>query len=110
MAVEFAYGFSANSTAFIADAGHNLTDVLSLLLAWGAAILARKVPGGRYTYGLRSAPIFAALANAMFLLIACGAIAWEASQCFLATSAHLGCEHDGERFDCASSVVSDING
>ncbi len=87
VAVEFAFGFIANSTALIADAGHNLTDVLSLLLAWGAAILARKPPDGRYTYGLRSAPILAALANAMFLLVACGAIAWEAVQRFSAVPA-----------------------
>ena len=80
--VEFAYGFIANSTALMADAGHNLSDVLGLLLAWGAAILARKAPNGRYTYGLRSTSILAALANAMFLLVACGAIAWEAIQRF----------------------------
>ncbi len=76
--VEFGYGFVANSTALMADAGHNLSDVLGLLLAWGAAILSRKVPNSQYTYGLRSTSILAALANAMFLLVACGAIAWEA--------------------------------
>ena len=76
--VEFSYGFMANSTALMADAGHNLSDVLGLLLAWGAAILSRKLPNERYTYGLRSTSIMAALANAMFLLVACGAIAWEA--------------------------------
>ncbi|MHB9004832.1 MAG: cation diffusion facilitator family transporter [Coriobacteriia bacterium] len=80
--VEFAYGFIANSTALMADAGHNLSDVLGLLLAWGATILARKVPCERFTYGLRSTSILAALANAMFLLVACGAIAWEAIQRF----------------------------
>ncbi len=76
--VEFSYGFMANSTALMADAGHNLSDVLGLLLAWGAAILSRKLPNERYTYGLRSTSIMAALVNAMFLLVACGAIAWEA--------------------------------
>ncbi len=76
--VEFTYGFIANSTALMADAGHNLSDVLGLLLAWGAAILTRKAPNERYTYGLRSTSILAALANAMFLLVTCGAIAWEA--------------------------------
>jgi cobalt-zinc-cadmium efflux system protein len=80
--VEFAYGLIANSTALMADAGHNLSDVLGLLLAWGAAILARKAPSERYTYGLRSSSILAALVNAMFLLMACGAIAWEAVQRF----------------------------
>jgi len=78
IAVEFGYGFVANSTALMADAGHNLSDVLGLILAWGAAVLARRAPNDRYTYGLRSSSILAALANAMFLLVACGAIAWEA--------------------------------
>ena len=82
VAVEFSYGFIANSTALMADAGHNLSDVLGLLLAWGAALLSRKAPNKRYTYGLRSTSILAALANAMFLLLACGAIAWEAMQRF----------------------------
>lgn len=76
--IEFGYGFIANSTALMADAGHNLSDVLGLALAWAAAILAKKAPNEHYTYGLRSSSILAALANAMFLLFACGAIAWEA--------------------------------
>jgi len=80
--VEFGYGFAANSMALMADAGHNLSDVLSLLLAWGAIILARKAATERYTYGLRSTSILAALANAMLLLVVCGAIAWEAIQRF----------------------------
>lgn len=82
VAVEFAYGFIANSTALVADAWHNLSDVLGLLLAWGAATLARKRPSRRFTYGLRSTSILAALANAMLLLAACGAIAWEAAHRF----------------------------
>jgi cobalt-zinc-cadmium efflux system protein len=80
--VEFGYGITTNSTALMADAGHNLSDVLGLLLAWGAAILSRKAPSERYTYGLRSTSTLAALANAMFLLMACGAIALEAIQRF----------------------------
>ena len=80
--VELVYGFIANSTALMADAWHNLSDVLGLLLAWTAAILARRAPSRRYTYGLRSTSILAALANAMLLLAACGAIAWEAVQRF----------------------------
>lgn len=76
--IEFTYGFIANSTALMADAGHNMSDVLGLLLAWGAAILSRKAPSGRYTYGLRSTSILAAMANATLLLVACGAIGWEA--------------------------------
>lgn len=80
VAVEFGYGFLAHSTALLADAGHNLSDVLALVLAWGAATLAKRQPSGRYTYGLRSTSILAALFNAMLLLVACGAIALEAAQ------------------------------
>jgi cobalt-zinc-cadmium efflux system protein len=76
--IEFIYGFIADSTALLADAGHNLSDILGLLLAWGAATLAKKQPNNRYTYGLRSTSILAAMMNAMLLLVACGAIAWEA--------------------------------
>lgn len=79
---EFFYGWVANSTALMADAGHNLSDVLGLLLAWGAALLSRKAPTSTFTYGLRSSSILAALANAIVLLVACGAIAWEAIQRF----------------------------
>ena len=88
--VEFAYGFIANSTALMADAGHNLSDVLGLAVAWGAALLARKPPSDRFTYGLRSSSILAALANAMLLLVACGGIAWEAVQRFSAPPAVAG--------------------
>ena len=80
--IEFAYGLNANSTALMADAGHNLSDVLGLMLIWAAAILARRIPSERFTYGFRSTSILAALANAMFLLVVCGAIAWEAIQRF----------------------------
>ncbi|MDO9212401.1 MAG: cation diffusion facilitator family transporter [Methylococcales bacterium] len=82
VAIEFIYGFIANSTALIADAGHNLSDVLGLMLAGGAVLLARRQPSKRYTYGLRSTSILAALANAMLLLLACGAIAMEAVERF----------------------------
>lgn len=64
--------------------------MLGLLLAWGAALLARKAPNERYTYGLRSSSILAALANAMFLLVACGGIAWEAIQRISAAPAVAG--------------------
>jgi cobalt-zinc-cadmium efflux system protein len=76
--VEMSYGFIANSTALMADAGHNLSDVLGLLLAWGASILARKAPSQRFTYGFRNTSILAAMANAVLLFVACGAIALEA--------------------------------
>jgi len=80
--IEFAFGLIANSTALMADAGHNLSDVVGLLLAWGAVAMGRKQASRRYTYGLRSASILAALGNAMLLLVACGAIALEAVQRF----------------------------
>jgi cobalt-zinc-cadmium efflux system protein len=80
VAAQFGFGLAANSTALIADAGHNLSDVLGLVLALTASILAKRAPTPRYTYGLRSTSILAALANATLLLLACGAIAWEAAQ------------------------------
>jgi cobalt-zinc-cadmium efflux system protein len=80
--VEAVFGVLADSLALIADAGHNLTDVLSLVLAWGATRLSRMQPTKRYTYGLRSSSILASLVNAIILLIAIGAIAWEAIRRF----------------------------
>ena len=76
------YGVMANSVALLADAAHNLSDVLGLLLAWGAIILARRRPSRRFTYGLRGSSILAALVNGAFLLLATGGIAWEAIQRF----------------------------
>ena len=78
--VEAAYGVLANSLALLSDAGHNLSDVLALGLAWGASMLARRGPSQRFTYGMRSSSILAALLNAMLLLLVTGAIAWEAIQ------------------------------
>ncbi|WP_040328813.1 cation diffusion facilitator family transporter [Acidovorax delafieldii] len=75
---EAVYGIVGNSLALLADAGHNLSDVLGLLLAWGASHLVKKAPTGRFTYGLRSTSILAALANAALLLLVTGGIAWEA--------------------------------
>ena len=79
VAVEAAAGFASGSLALLADAGHNAGDVAGLLFAWGANWLARRPPSRRFTWGLRRATIYAALANAMLLLAACGAIAWEAA-------------------------------
>ncbi|MFO1172428.1 MAG: cation diffusion facilitator family transporter [Hyphomicrobiaceae bacterium] len=76
--VEAIYGLLANSMALLADAGHNLSDVLGLLLAWAAVWLGRRRATTRFTYGLRSASIQAAVINAILLLVAIGAIAWEA--------------------------------
>ncbi|VXD00481.1 cation diffusion facilitator family transporter [Sphingomonas sp. AX6] len=76
--VEGAAGILYDSMALLADAGHNLSDVLGLLIAWAGATLAKRPPSKRFTYGLRSSSILAALANALLLLVAVGAIAWEA--------------------------------
>jgi cobalt-zinc-cadmium efflux system protein len=76
--VEAVYGVVAHSLALLADAGHNLSDVAGLLLAWGAMYLSRRKPTRRRTYGLRRSSILAALGNAVLLLVAVGAIAWEA--------------------------------
>jgi cobalt-zinc-cadmium efflux system protein len=76
--VEAGFGFLSNSVALIADAGHNLSDVLGLVCAWTAMYLGRRPPGARFTYGLGRSSVLAALANAVLLLMACGAIAWEA--------------------------------
>jgi cobalt-zinc-cadmium efflux system protein len=74
---EAAAGLWTGSMALLADAGHNLSDVLALLLAWGAVVLARRAPTARRTYGLRKATILASLANAILLLLAVGAIVSE---------------------------------
>jgi cobalt-zinc-cadmium efflux system protein len=76
--IQTTYGLIAHSTALLADAGHNLGDVLSLAVAWGAATLAKLPPTARFTYGLRSTSIVAAVFNALFLLVVMGGIAWEA--------------------------------
>ncbi|WP_091735100.1 cation diffusion facilitator family transporter [Phenylobacterium immobile] len=79
---EAGVGVWSGSVALLADAGHNLSDVLSLMLAWGATVLARRAPAGRRTYGLRKATILASLANAVLLMVAVGAIASEAVRRF----------------------------
>jgi cobalt-zinc-cadmium efflux system protein len=76
--VEAVYGIAANSLALLADAGHNLSDVLGLLLAWGASVLAQQRPSTRRTFGLRRSSILAALANAVFLFVVSGGVGWEA--------------------------------
>jgi cobalt-zinc-cadmium efflux system protein len=82
VAVEFGAGLWSNSTALMADAGHNLSDVLGLAMAGGAAWLARRAAGDRRTYGFGKATVLAALGNALLLIFACGAIALEAVRRF----------------------------
>lgn len=76
--IEAMYGFFANSLALLADAGHNLSDVAGLLIAWGAFWLSTRKPTTSYTFGLRKSSILSALLNAFFLLVAIGIILWEA--------------------------------
>jgi cobalt-zinc-cadmium efflux system protein len=80
VAVEAIFGVMANSVALLADAGHNLSDVLGLLLAWGAAWLSARLPTRHRTYGYKKSSVLASLINAVVLLIAVGAIAWEAAR------------------------------
>jgi cobalt-zinc-cadmium efflux system protein len=78
VAAEIGWGIAGHSLALLADAGHNVGDVLGLVAAWLAAALARRRPSPTYTYGLRGSSILAALANAVALLLVTGGIAWEA--------------------------------
>ena len=77
---EAGWGLWAGSVALLADAGHNLSDVLGLAVAWAGATLARRAPSKRFTYGLKGSTILAALVNALLLLVALGAIVLEAAQ------------------------------
>jgi cobalt-zinc-cadmium efflux system protein len=81
---EVIFGVLGHSLALLADAGHNLSDVLGLLLAWGASAMSKSLPTKRRTYGLRGSSILAALFNAIFLLVSVGAIVWEALRRFKA--------------------------
>ena len=78
VAIETVFGFYANSMALLSDAGHNLSDVLGLVVAWAGGMMARASASPRFTYGLKKASILSALINALFLLIAVGAIGAEA--------------------------------
>ncbi len=81
---EAVWGVLAHSLSLLADAGHNLGDVLGLASAWLAASLGRRLPSGRFTYGLRRCSILSALGNAVVLLVVTGGIAWEAVRRLLA--------------------------
>ena len=80
--VQLVFGLFAHSLALLADAGHNLGDVFGLVLAWWASHLVKTKPTERHTYGLGRSSILAALANAVFLFVACGGITWEAVRRF----------------------------
>lgn len=77
--IEAFYGWKINSLALLADAGHNLSDVAGLVLAWGGALAGKLRPDARHTYGFKRASVLAAFANALLLLVAMGSLAWEAA-------------------------------
>lgn len=81
--VEATFGILSHSMALVADAGHNLSDVLGLALSWAAMLLARRKPSARRTYGLRGSTILASLANALVLLFVIGGVAWESARRFV---------------------------
>ena len=87
VAIESFYGWRVNSLALLADAGHNLSDVAGLVLAWGGALAVKLRPNPRHTYGWKRATILAAFANALLLLVAMGGLAWEAIGRLLSTQA-----------------------
>lgn len=80
VAIEAWFGWKVNSLALLADAGHNLSDVAGLVLAWGGALAGRLRPDARHTYGWQRASILAAFINALLLLVAMGSLVWEAMQ------------------------------
>lgn len=84
--VEFGFGFFSNSVSLIADAAHNLSDVLGLIISWVAILVSRRQPSSRYTYGWRKSSILATFLNAIFLLVTTGGIVWEAIQRLLQPS------------------------
>ena len=90
--IEAFYGWRVNSLALLADAGHNLSDVAGLVLAWGGALAVNLQPDARHTYGWKRATILAAFANALMLLMAIGALAWEAIGRLLAPPALNGAQ------------------
>ena len=92
VAIEAFYGWRVNSLALLADAGHNLSDVAGLVLAWGGALAVNLQPDARHTYGWKRATILAAFANALMLLMAIGALAWEAIGRLLAPPALNGAQ------------------
>ena len=90
--IEAFYGWRVNSLALLADAGHNLSDVAGLVLAWGGALAVNLRPDARHTYGWKRATILAAFANALMLLMAIGALGWEAIGRLLAPPALNGAQ------------------
>ena len=106
--IEAFYGWRVNSLALLADAGHNLSDVAGLVLAWGGALAGRLRPDERHSYGWKRASILAAFANALLLLVAMGALAWEAIGRLL--SAQVSLQEQGVTIMVVAGIGIVING
>lgn len=107
VAIEAFYGWRVNSLALLADAGHNLSDVAGLVLAWGGALAVKLRPDARHTYGWKRATILAAFANALLLLMAMGGLAWEAVGRLLST--HVELQEQGVTIMVVAGVGIAIN-
>lgn len=105
--IEAFYGWRVNSLALLADAGHNLSDVAGLVLAWGGALAGQLRPNPRHTYGWRKGSILAAFANALLLLVAMGALVWEAVDRLLAPEPMAG--HGGVTIMAVAGVGIVVN-
>lgn len=105
--IEAFYGWRVNSLALLADAGHNLSDVAGLVLAWGGALAGQLRPNPRHTYGWRKGSILAAFANALLLLVAMGALVWEAVGRLLAPEPMAG--HEGVTIMAVAGVGIVVN-
>jgi cobalt-zinc-cadmium efflux system protein len=107
VAIESYYGWRVNSLALLADAGHNLSDVAGLVLAWGGVLALRLRPSARHTYGWKKATILAAFANALLLLVAMGGLVWEAMGRLLST--HVALQEQGVTIMVVAGVGIAIN-
>ncbi len=105
--IEAFYGWRVNSLALLADAGHNLSDVAGLVLAWGGALAGQLRPNPRHTYGWRKGSILAAFVNALLLLVAMGALVWEAVDRLLAPEPMAG--HEGVTIMAVAGVGIVVN-
>lgn len=105
--IEAFYGWRINSLALLADAGHNLSDVAGLVLAWGGALAGKLRPNPRHTYGWKKGSILAAFANALLLLMAMGALVWEAIGRLLAPDPVVG--HEGLTIMAVAGVGIVVN-
>ena len=109
VAVEAFYGWRIDSLALLADAGHNLSDVAGLVLAWGGALAGRLRPDVRHTYGWKRASILAAFGNALLLLVAMGSLAWEALDRLRAPASAEGASVEGATIMVVAAIGIGVN-